>query len=117
MSVERQRDLVNSFDTRRRSPLTPATVKALWMMVVTMTITDPKMIWRVKWVLLRRRRSWKPSSAAVHPISGHSLLPRGSASPDYRQSFRTAPEFEVGALYGLTIEVHVKRLSRLDREG
>ena len=101
---------MNSFDTRRRSPLTPATVKALWMMVVKMTITDPKMTWRVKWVLLRRRRSWKPSS-------GHSLLPRGSASTDYRQSFRTAPEFEVGALYGLTIEVHVKRLSRLDREG
>ena len=46
--------MVNSFDTRRRSPLTPATVKALWMMVVKMTITDPKMIWRVKWVLLRR---------------------------------------------------------------
>ena len=44
------------------------------------------------------------------------LLPRGS-SPNDRQSFRTAPEFEVGALYRLTIEVHVKRLSRLDREG
>ena len=52
MSVERQTDLMNSFDTRRRSALTPATVKPLWMMVVTMTITDPKMIWRVKWVLL-----------------------------------------------------------------
>jgi hypothetical protein len=46
----------------------------------------------------------------------HVLLPRGSHSPDHRQSFRITLEFEVGALYGLTIEVHVKRLSRLDRE-
>ena len=44
MSVERQRDLVSSFDTRRRSALTTTTVKPLRMMVVTMTILDPKMI-------------------------------------------------------------------------
>src|SRR6185369_14616068 len=49
--------------------------------------------------------------------SRHSLLFRGSPSQDHRQSFRTAPKFEVGALYWLTIEVHVKRLFRLDREG
>ena len=42
MSVERQRDLVSSFDTRRRSALTTTTVKPLWMMVVTMSIIDPK---------------------------------------------------------------------------
>jgi len=29
-----------------------ATVKPLWMMVVTMTIIDPKMIWRVEWAPL-----------------------------------------------------------------
>ena len=46
-----------------------------------------------------------------------NLLPFASDSPNHRQSFRTAPELEVVALYGLTIEVHAKRLFRLDREG
>jgi hypothetical protein len=39
-------------DTRRRSALTPATVKPLWMTVVMMIITIPKAIWMAKWVLL-----------------------------------------------------------------
>ena len=36
---------------------------------------------------------------------------------DHGQGFRTTPEFEVGALAGLTIEVHVKGLFHLNREG
>src|SRR6476659_4741200 len=60
---------------------------------------------------------WQHEESPLLTHSGHGLLPRGSHSPDHRQSFRITLEFEVGALYGLTIEVHVKRLSRLDREG
>jgi hypothetical protein len=59
----------------------------------------------------------EPNECQLLTQRGHGLLFRGSASQDHRQSFRTAPKFEVGALYRLTIEVHVERLPRLDREG